>query len=229
MSRLLQGTEPVNVCTTLCFFWPGDAGIAPGNRQQKDKRRGNCLQCFGPAKRLLASNIGFAVKAVLLTQVISRRLQMEPCQQSHISFLPLKRAPVKAKSALYLTAPVCCSDPPGLCPSRYDLPHYGSRRKLISPSGLYDEYGDVVVDDDGCYYYSPQESDGEVTMSWQQHSQPLHSSHVPKSNHYLGVNLWQHFCALCGQRNICRLFVEAKIPHAYVNSLHYVTVIVIFC
>ncbi|XP_039894868.1 uncharacterized protein LOC120737966 isoform X2 [Simochromis diagramma] len=43
----------------------------------------------------------------------------------------------------------------------YDLPQYGSRRKLISPSGLYDEYGEVVVDDDGSYYYSPQESDGE--------------------------------------------------------------------
>ncbi|XP_078135215.1 protocadherin-15b [Sander vitreus] len=43
----------------------------------------------------------------------------------------------------------------------YDLPQYGSRRKLISPAGLYDEYGEVVVDDDGSYYYSPQESDGE--------------------------------------------------------------------
>uniref|UniRef100_A0AAQ6ACS7 Cadherin domain-containing protein n=1 Tax=Amphiprion ocellaris TaxID=80972 RepID=A0AAQ6ACS7_AMPOC len=44
----------------------------------------------------------------------------------------------------------------------YDLPQYGSRKKLISPSGLYDEYGEVVVNDDGSYYYSPQESDGEV-------------------------------------------------------------------
>ncbi|XP_041830365.1 protocadherin-15-like isoform X2 [Melanotaenia boesemani] len=43
----------------------------------------------------------------------------------------------------------------------YELPQYGSRRKLISTSGLYDEYGEVVVDDDGSYYYSPQESDGE--------------------------------------------------------------------
>uniref|UniRef100_A0A673BNC4 Protocadherin-15 n=1 Tax=Sphaeramia orbicularis TaxID=375764 RepID=A0A673BNC4_9TELE len=39
----------------------------------------------------------------------------------------------------------------------YDLPQYGSRRKLISPTGLYDEYGEVVVDDNGSYYYSPQE------------------------------------------------------------------------
>ncbi|XP_036937405.1 protocadherin-15-like isoform X6 [Acanthopagrus latus] len=49
----------------------------------------------------------------------------------------------------------------------YDLPQYGSRRKLISPSGLYDEYGEVVVDDDGSYYYSPQESDGEVRRQFQ--------------------------------------------------------------
>ncbi|XP_046872443.1 protocadherin-15b, partial [Hypomesus transpacificus] len=43
----------------------------------------------------------------------------------------------------------------------YDIPQYGSRRKLISPTGLYDEYGEVVVEDDGSYYYSPQESEGE--------------------------------------------------------------------
>ncbi|XP_037610814.1 protocadherin-15-like isoform X3 [Sebastes umbrosus] len=49
----------------------------------------------------------------------------------------------------------------------YDLPQYGSRRKLISPSALYDEYGEVVVDDDGSYYYSPQESDGEVRRVFQ--------------------------------------------------------------
>ncbi|XP_031416817.1 protocadherin-15b isoform X2 [Clupea harengus] len=44
----------------------------------------------------------------------------------------------------------------------YDLPQYGSRRKLISPTGMYDEYGEVVLDDDGSYYYSPQDSEGEV-------------------------------------------------------------------
>ncbi|XP_054860425.1 protocadherin-15b isoform X2 [Amphiprion ocellaris] len=49
----------------------------------------------------------------------------------------------------------------------YDLPQYGSRKKLISPSGLYDEYGEVVVNDDGSYYYSPQESDGEVRRQFQ--------------------------------------------------------------
>lgn len=49
-----------------------------------------------------------------------------------------------------------------MSPYRYELPQYGSRRKLISPTGLYDEYGEVIVDDDGSYYYSPQESEGEV-------------------------------------------------------------------
>ncbi|KAK7919594.1 hypothetical protein WMY93_010878 [Mugilogobius chulae] len=43
----------------------------------------------------------------------------------------------------------------------YELPQYGSRRKLISPTGPYDEYGEVIVDEDGSYYYSTQESDGE--------------------------------------------------------------------
>lgn len=49
--------------------------------------------------------------------------------------------------------------------SRYDLPQYGSRRKLISPSGMYDEYGEVIMEDDGSYYYSPQGSEGEVVFS----------------------------------------------------------------
>ncbi|XP_043993273.1 protocadherin-15a isoform X5 [Gambusia affinis] len=35
----------------------------------------------------------------------------------------------------------------------YDFPQYGSRRRLISP--MYDEYGEVIMEDDG-YYYSPQ-------------------------------------------------------------------------
>lgn len=45
----------------------------------------------------------------------------------------------------------------------YDLPQYGSRRKLISPTGMYDEYGEVIMEDDGSYYYSPHESEGEVS------------------------------------------------------------------
>ncbi|XP_059804084.1 protocadherin-15b [Hypanus sabinus] len=49
----------------------------------------------------------------------------------------------------------------------YEVPQYGSRRRLISPSGMYDDYGEVVMEDDGGYYYSPQGSnaDGE----WARH------------------------------------------------------------
>ncbi|KAM9325027.1 protocadherin-15 [Gastrophryne carolinensis] len=43
----------------------------------------------------------------------------------------------------------------------YELPQYGSRRRLLSPSGLYEEYGEVVVENDGGYYYSPQGPTGE--------------------------------------------------------------------
>ncbi|XP_049666504.1 protocadherin-15 isoform X2 [Accipiter gentilis] len=43
----------------------------------------------------------------------------------------------------------------------YELPQYGSRRRLLSPSGMYDEYGEVVVENDGGYYYSPHGSAAE--------------------------------------------------------------------
>lgn len=45
---------------------------------------------------------------------------------------------------------------------RYELPQYGSRRRLLSPSGMYDEYGEVVVEGDGGFYYSPQGPEAEV-------------------------------------------------------------------
>ncbi|MGH0173597.1 UNVERIFIED_CONTAM: hypothetical protein FKN15_066041 [Acipenser sinensis] len=43
----------------------------------------------------------------------------------------------------------------------YELPQYGSRRKLISPAGMYDESGEVIMEDDGSYYYSPHGSCAE--------------------------------------------------------------------
>nr|XP_048715179.1 protocadherin-15 isoform X6 [Caretta caretta] len=43
----------------------------------------------------------------------------------------------------------------------YELPQYGSRRRLLSPTGMYDEYGEVVVENDGSYYYSPHGSTTE--------------------------------------------------------------------
>ncbi|XP_037127213.1 protocadherin-15a isoform X2 [Syngnathus acus] len=39
----------------------------------------------------------------------------------------------------------------------YDLPQYGSRRRLIAP--MYDEYGEVIMEEDG-YYYSPHGPEG---------------------------------------------------------------------
>lgn len=36
---------------------------------------------------------------------------------------------------------------------RYDIPQYGSQRRLITP--VYDEYGEVIMEDDG-YYYGPR-------------------------------------------------------------------------
>ncbi|XP_008277761.1 protocadherin-15 [Stegastes partitus] len=39
----------------------------------------------------------------------------------------------------------------------YDFPQYGSRRRLIPP--MYDEYGEVIMEDDG-YYYSPHGPEG---------------------------------------------------------------------
>ncbi|XP_058044814.1 protocadherin-15 [Ahaetulla prasina] len=44
----------------------------------------------------------------------------------------------------------------------YELPQYGSRRRLLSPSGMYDEYGEMVVESDGGYYYSPQGTSTEA-------------------------------------------------------------------
>ncbi|KAI7796538.1 putative protocadherin-15 [Triplophysa rosa] len=54
----------------------------------------------------------------------------------------------------------------------YDLPQYGSRRKLISPTGMYDEYGEVIMEDDGSYYYSPHDSDGEVVRKGRRLASP---------------------------------------------------------
>ncbi|KAM9379881.1 protocadherin-15 isoform 1-T1 [Phaethornis superciliosus] len=47
----------------------------------------------------------------------------------------------------------------------FELPQYGSRRRLLSPSGMYDEYGEVVVESDGGYYYSPHGSTAEEAIS----------------------------------------------------------------
>uniref|UniRef100_A0A3P9PK52 Protocadherin-15 n=1 Tax=Poecilia reticulata TaxID=8081 RepID=A0A3P9PK52_POERE len=45
--------------------------------------------------------------------------------------------------------------------SIYDFPQYGSRRRLISP--MYDEYGEVIMEDDG-YYYSPHGPEKRIKL-----------------------------------------------------------------
>ncbi|XP_040218008.1 protocadherin-15 isoform X6 [Rana temporaria] len=47
----------------------------------------------------------------------------------------------------------------------YELPQYGSRRRLLSPSGMYEDYGEVVAENDGGYYYSPHGPSTEVDVA----------------------------------------------------------------
>uniref|UniRef100_A0A3Q3WTS8 Protocadherin-15 n=1 Tax=Mola mola TaxID=94237 RepID=A0A3Q3WTS8_MOLML len=98
------------------------------------------------------------VPAILIVIITYRQRQAECAKTARIQMAVPAGKPGGGTCVLYAlkAADKCLYD------HGYDLPQYGSRRKLISPSSLYDEYGDVVVDDDGSYYYSPQESDGEV-------------------------------------------------------------------
>lgn len=73
--------------------------------------------------------------------------------------MPVNGPHTDSKTIMFVCGGVYCMS------FRYDLPQYGSRRKLISPAGTYDEYGEVIVEDDGSYYYSPHESEGEVAES----------------------------------------------------------------
>jgi len=59
----------------------------------------------------------------------------------------------------------CMLQRPGGFFARYELPQYGSRRRLLSPSGMYDEYGEVMVENDGGYNYSPHGSTAEEVSS----------------------------------------------------------------
>ncbi|XP_041426132.1 protocadherin-15-like [Xenopus laevis] len=49
----------------------------------------------------------------------------------------------------------------------YELPQYGSRRRLLSPAGMYEDYGEVVMENDGGYYYSPHGpgTDGDIAKN----------------------------------------------------------------
>ncbi|KAG7511495.1 protocadherin-15 isoform X5 [Solea senegalensis] len=75
----------------------------------------------------------------------------------------------------------------------YDIPQFGSRRRLITP--MYDEYGEVIVEDDG-YYYSPHgpeagrkkriklvvDRENETTSTGEESSTETHWNRAPNSN-----------------------------------------------
>lgn len=198
LSWLLQGTEPKHWYTTQ-FFWPVQAGSAPGNWAAKRQKGGKSIPAlFCEPNLSWQQNVPFVIKAAFLGQVISHCLSLEWTTALPLWLWIITRQMFCLHSIVlrwlrcWLVGPsiyfhfslkweLTASALSSFCwvitcfcesyLSRYDLPQYGSRRKLISPSGLYDEYGEVVVDDDGSYYYSPQESDGEVkkTEVWGVH------------------------------------------------------------
>lgn len=75
---------------------------------------------------------------------------------------------------------------------RYDIPQYGSRRRLITP--MYDEYGEVIMEDDG-YYYGPEVITCFVNV-----------------NFILSLIKIFNYCCI-------RLFVQSIIYNSYSNSM----------
>lgn len=75
---------------------------------------------------------------------------------------------------------------------RYDIPQYGSRRRLITP--MYDEYGEVIMEDDG-YYYGPEVITCFVNV-----------------NFILSLIKIFNYCCI-------RLFVQSIIYNSYSNSV----------
>uniref|UniRef100_A0A8C8BLN0 Protocadherin-15 n=1 Tax=Otus sunia TaxID=257818 RepID=A0A8C8BLN0_9STRI len=85
--------------------------------------------------------------AILIVMVSYRQRQAECAKTARIQMaLPAGKPASAAANNLYEEL----GDS-----TMYELPQYGSRRRLLSPSGMYDEYGEVVVESDGGYYYSP--------------------------------------------------------------------------
>uniref|UniRef100_A0A8C2TPF7 Protocadherin-15 n=1 Tax=Coturnix japonica TaxID=93934 RepID=A0A8C2TPF7_COTJA len=85
--------------------------------------------------------------AILIVMVSYRQRQAECAKTARIQMaLPAGKPASTAANNLYEEL----GDS-----TMYELPQYGSRRRLLSPSGMYDEYGEVMVENDGGYYYSP--------------------------------------------------------------------------
>uniref|UniRef100_A0A7N6F8P6 Cadherin domain-containing protein n=1 Tax=Anabas testudineus TaxID=64144 RepID=A0A7N6F8P6_ANATE len=83
----------------------------------------------------------------------------------------------------------------------YDLPHYGSRRRLISP--MYDEYGEVIMEDDG-YYYSPHapeagrkkriklvvNRENETSSTGEESTTETHRNRIPNSHSNINGSIY---------------------------------------
>uniref|UniRef100_A0A3Q1HRH3 Protocadherin-15 n=1 Tax=Anabas testudineus TaxID=64144 RepID=A0A3Q1HRH3_ANATE len=80
----------------------------------------------------------------------------------------------------------------------YDLPHYGSRRRLISP--MYDEYGEVIMEDDG-YYYSPHAGrkkriklvvnrENETSSTGEESTTETHRNRIPNSHSNINGSIY---------------------------------------
>uniref|UniRef100_A0A452IYB6 Protocadherin-15 n=1 Tax=Gopherus agassizii TaxID=38772 RepID=A0A452IYB6_9SAUR len=78
--------------------------------------------------------------AILIVMVSYRQRQAECAKTARIQMaLPAGKPSSSAANNLYEEL----GDS-----TMYELPQYGSRRRLLSPTGMYDEYGEVVVEND---------------------------------------------------------------------------------
>uniref|UniRef100_A0A3Q1EMP7 Protocadherin-15 n=1 Tax=Acanthochromis polyacanthus TaxID=80966 RepID=A0A3Q1EMP7_9TELE len=83
----------------------------------------------------------------------------------------------------------------------YDFPQYGSRRRLIPP--MYDEYGEVIMEDDG-YYYSPHgpepgrkkriklvvDRENETSSTGEESTTETQRSRLPNSHSNINGNIY---------------------------------------
>uniref|UniRef100_A0A672J348 Protocadherin-15 n=1 Tax=Salarias fasciatus TaxID=181472 RepID=A0A672J348_SALFA len=83
----------------------------------------------------------------------------------------------------------------------YDFPQYGSRRRLITP--MYDEYGEVIMEDDG-YYYSPHgpevllktriklvvDRENETTSTGEESSTETQRTRLPNNHTNINGNIY---------------------------------------
>uniref|UniRef100_A0A3Q3W9N3 Protocadherin-15 n=1 Tax=Mola mola TaxID=94237 RepID=A0A3Q3W9N3_MOLML len=96
------------------------------------------------------------IPAILIVMVTYKQRQAECAKTARIQMAlpPGGKAPTAGAPTTNLYEELGDS-------SMYDLPQYGSRRRLITP--MYDEYGEVIMEDDG-YYYSPHGPEKRIKL-----------------------------------------------------------------